>query len=303
VEDNALPFATRNTIALGVLLVLILVGGGYWTSLRQPEKLHTIEERIKKVDFELLNTPDLLSMYNSVQSELAQWDDRWGHRTKDIPTQDVTTQTNTYLNSVILSSGRIKVDVQYMGPKQEGKYGYNVYSLRGEGPFYSLFRFIWYLENGRRLFKFPKMVMRETIAQDNPGEEKSPVVQFQAEMRAYYSSLVELSSSVAWRDTTAAFIDTNPFWPLIRPDLPKNTEGLLELAHAELKAVIPGKAFITDAKGKLWTLGVGDNVYLGYLSKISPEDGSVEFILNKAGISETVVLKVQFRSPEPEVRR
>jgi len=286
-----------------VLLVLILVGGGYWTSLRQPEKLRNIEEQTKKVDFELLNTPDLLSMYNSVQSELTEWEERWGRRTKDIPTQDVTTETNAYLNSVILSSGRIKVDVQYMGPKQEGKYGYNVYSLRGDGPFYSLFRFIWYLENGRRLFKFPKMVLREIIAQESPGEEKSPVVQFQAEMRAYYSSIVDLSSNVAWRDTAAAFIDTNPFWPLVRPDLPKNTEGLLEVQRADLKAVIPGKAFISDSKGKLWTLGVGDNVYLGYVSKISPEDGSVEFILNKAGINETVVLKVRFRSPESEVKR
>jgi hypothetical protein len=298
-----LPFATRNSIALGVLFVLILAGGGYWTSIRQPEKLHTIEDRIKKVDFELMNTPDLLSMYNSVQAELSQWEDRWNRRTKDIPTQDVTTQTNAYLNSVILSSGRIQVDVQYTGPKQEPKFGYNTYSLRGEGSFYSLFRFIWYLENGRRLFKFPKMVLREAITRDTPAEEPSPVVQFEAEMRAYFTSLTELSSSIAWRDTTAAFIDTNPFWPLVRPDLPKNVEGLLEVDHAELKAVIPGKAFVSDTKGKLWTLSVGDNVYLGYVSKISPEDGSVEFVLNKGGLSETFTLKVRFRSPEAEGKR
>ena len=298
-----MPFATRNSIALGVLLVLILVGGGYWTSIRQPEKSRSIDDQIKKVDFELMNTPDLLSMYNSVQAELTQWDDRWNRRTKDIPTQDVTTQTNAYLNSVILSSGRIQVDVQYTGPKQEATYGYNTYALRGEGPFYSLFRFIWYLENGRRLFKFPKMVLREAISRESPGEEASPVVQFEAEMRAYYTSLTELSSSVAWRDTTAAFIDTNPFWPLVRPTLPRNAEGLLEVDHAELKAVIPGKAFVSDSKGKLWTLSVGDNVYLGYVSKISPEDGSVEFVLNKGGFSETFTLKVRFRSPEAEGKR
>jgi hypothetical protein len=285
------------------LLVLILAGGGYWTSIRQPEKLHTIEDRMKKVDFELMNTPDLLSMYNSVQVELGQWDDRWNRRTKDIPTQDVTTQTNTYLNSVILSSGQIQVDVQYTGPKQEAKFGYNNYSLRGEGPFYSLFRFIWYLENGRRLFKFPKLVLREAISRDSPGDGPSPVVQFEAEMRAYFTSLSELSSSVAWRDTAAAFIDTNPFWPLVRPDLPKNTAGLLEVDRAEVKAVIPGKAFVSDSKGKLWTLGVGDNVYLGYVSKISPEDGAVEFVLNKGGLSETFILKVRFRSPEAEGKR
>jgi hypothetical protein len=298
-----LSFATRNSIALGILLVLIFAGGGYWTSIRQPEKLRSLDDQIKKVDFELMNTPDLLSMYNSVQAGLAQWEERWNRRTKDIPTQDITTQTNAYLNSVILSSGRIQVDVQYTGPKQEAKFGYNTYGLRGQGPFYSLFRFIWYLENGRRLFKFPKMVLREAISRDTPEETPSPVVQFEAEMRAYFTSLSELSSSVAWRDTAAAFIDTNPFWPLVRPDLPKNTEGLLEVDHAELKAVIPGKAFVSDPKGKVWTLSVGDNVYLGYVSKISPENGSVEFVLTKGGISETFTLKVRFRSSATEGKR
>jgi hypothetical protein len=298
-----LPFATRNSIALGILLVIILAGGGYWTSIREPGKLHKIEVQIKRADFELMNTPDLLSMYNSAQAELTQWEDRWNRRTKDIPSQDVTTETNTYLNSVILSSGRIQVDVQYKGPKQEAKFGYNTYSLHGEGPFYSLYRFIWYLENGRRLFKFPKMVMREIISRDTPGEGPTPIVQFEAEMRAYFTSLTELSSSIAWRDTAATFIDTNPFWPLVRPDLPKNAEGLLEVEHAELKAVIPGKAFVSDQKGKLWTLSVGDNVYLGYVSKISPEEGSVEFVLNKGGINETYILKVRFRSPEAEGKR
>ena len=296
-------FATRNSLVLGVLLVLILLVGAYWTSLRQPEALHKLEDQIKKVDFELLNTPDLLSQYNSVHADLALWEQRWNLRTKDIPTQDVTAQTNAYFNSVIFSSGRVKVDVQYGGVRQEPKFGYNIYSLRGEAPFHSLYRFIWYLENGRRLFKFNRLMLRGANSLEPGDVEPQPAVQFELELRAYFTSLVELSSSVAWRDTTTTFVASNPFWPLVRPELPRNTEGLVEVDRSDLKAVIPGKAFVTDQAGKLRTLSVGDAVYLGYVSRISPEEGKVEFVLNRGGISETVVLKVRFRPTETEVKK
>lgn len=298
-----MQFATRNSIVLGVLVVLIILIGGYWTRVHQPETLSSLEEQIKKLDVELNNTPDLQNVFNTVQAELAYWEKRWNSRTKDIPTADVTGATNAYFNSVILSSGRVNADVAYVGMKQEPKYGYNIYSLRGEAPFHSLFRFIWYLENGRRLFKFNKLVFRGTTARDPGEEEPHPTVQFELELRAYFTSLSELSSSVAWRDTTTTYLAHNPFWPIIRPEVPKNIEGLVEVERSELKAVIPGKAFITDQTGKSRTLSVGDNVYLGYLSKIIPEEGKVEFILNKGGISETFIMKVKFRQTETEGKK
>lgn len=286
-----------------MLLVLVLAIGGYWTGIRQPKQLNAIEEEIKKVDNELLNTPDLMHQYNVVREELDQLEARWNQRTKDIPREDITGQTNAYLNSVVLASGRVKVDVQFAGTKQEAKFGYNTYSLKGEAPFFSIYRFIWSLENGRRLFRLNRVVLTGAFSRDPEYDQPFPVVQFDIEMRAYFTPFIELGTAVAWQDVAIEDIEHNPFWPLIRADLPPNVEGLLEIDKAELKAVIPGKAFVTDAKGKLWELGVGDRVYLGYLSKISPEESKVEFVINKGGISETVVLKVRYRQSPNERKR
>jgi hypothetical protein len=298
-----MSFATRNSLVLAVLLALIVAVGEYWTSYRQPAKLRAIEAKIKVVDLELRNTPDLLSQYNLVHAEFDRLESRWNSRSKDIPTQDVTGETYAYLNSVMGSSGRIKVDVQYAGPKQEKQYGYNLYSLRGEAPFSSLHRFIWYLENGRRLFKISKLSLRGIISRDQGTDVPYPAVQFDIEIRAYYTPLVELSSSVAFREAEVAALRTNPFYPLVRADLPPNAEGLVEVDRSELKAVIPGKAFVSDQTGTLRSLSVGDKVYLGYVSKISPEESQVEFTLNKGGVGETYVLKVRFRQSQGEKKK
>ena len=295
-----MSFAVRNSLVLGILLFLIMILGGYWTSIRQPEKLRKIEDEIKKVDLELVNTPDLLGQYNVVHAELEKWETRWNQRSKDIPHEDVTGETNAYLNSVILASGRVKVDVQYTGAKQESNYGYNTYSLKGEAAFYSMYRFIWYLENARRLFKLNRLNLRGVLSREPTDEQAHPAVQFDMEVRAFFTPLVDLSSAVAWRDMSAPDLASNPFWPLIRADLPPNAEGLVDVDRSELKAVIPGKAFVNDQNGKLWGLTVGDKVYLGYVSKISPEESKVEFLLNKGGVSETVVLKVRYRQSRNE---
>ena len=290
-----MQFATRNSLVLGIALVVVVMFGVYWTNIRQPEGLRRTKEEIKRIDIELANTPDLVSQYNMMSAELVHWEKRWNQRSKDIPTRDITAATNAYFNSLILSSGRVKLDVQYLGSKQEPTFGYNIYNLKGEGLFPSLYRFISYLENGRRLFKFNKLMFREIMAK-GPGEQDAhPSVQYELELRAYFTPLVELSSSVAWRDIGTQALLVDPFWPLVRPEVPRNAENLVEVEQSKLTAVISGKAFIIDQAGKPRTLGLGDRVYLGYLSKIIAEEGKVEFVLNKGGISETFVLKVGYR--------
>jgi hypothetical protein len=293
-----MSFATRNTLVLGVLLVFVLSIGVYQIYFKDRKELQALDEQIEKLDTELANTPDLLNQYNHAQAELTRWEERWNHRVKDIPTQDVTGETNAYLNSAIRLSLPIRIDIDYAGPKQQSNFGYGTYLIRGEASFFSLYDFTSYLEDGQRLLRFPKLTLRQTIAHREGGKEPYPAVYFEAEMWAYYTSLSELSSSSAWSDTLGSPIDSNPFWPLVSAEIPSNTEGLVDVDQAVLAAVIPGKALVNDQKGRLRVLSVGDSVYLGYVSKISPEDASVEFVLNKGGIGGTVTLKVRFRRPE-----
>ena len=93
----------------------------------------------------------------------------------------------------------------------------------------------------------------------------------------------------------------DPFYPYIRANIPPNFDGLLEAERAELRAIVAGKALIADHTGVVHMLKPGDEVYLGYVSRINPEKNEVEFTLNKGGIIEKFVLKLSFDKQEGRI--
>jgi hypothetical protein len=119
-------------------------------------------------------------------------------------------------------------------------------------------------------------------------------VTFDADVQAYYSSIAELSSSLGERSITPNYLATDPFAPTISAGIPPNLRDLVEMERSELKAVIPGKAFVLDQDNGIRTLEEGDEVYLGYVTRIVPEEGRVEATLNKGGIIEKVELRIRY---------
>jgi hypothetical protein len=68
----------------------------------------------------------------------------------------------------------------------------------------------------------------------------------------------------------------------------------VEVERSDLKAVIPGKAFLLDQTNVIRTLREGDEVYLGYITRVDPEGGRLEATLNRGGIIEKVELKIRY---------
>ena len=95
----------------------------------------------------------------------------------------------------------------------------------------------------------------------------------------------------------ATAVSGNPFYPLILRDLPAPQPGEIEIERSDLKAVIPGKAFIVDQNQKTRTLEEGDPVYLGYVTRILPDQGKIECLLNKGGVSEKVEISIRLGQP------
>ena len=83
------------------------------------------------------------------------------------------------------------------------------------------------------------------------------------------------------------------FYPLIRNEIPPNVDELLDVQGAKLLALIPEGAFIADTHGNTYLVWEGEQVYLGYLTKIDYEENNVSFILNKGGIIERITLELE----------
>ena len=82
------------------------------------------------------------------------------------------------------------------------------------------------------------------------------------------------------------------FYPLIRNEIPPNIDELLDVQGSKLLALIPEGAFIADNNGNTYLVWEGEQVYLGYLTKIDYEENNVSFILNKGGIIEKITLEL-----------
>lgn len=292
-----MSYIIRNTIVLGVVLLIIIAVGVYLTLFAIPRKFKSVESEIKRIELDLQNTPDLANRYNTLSAQLDGIKRRWETRNKDVPPKDVTGETYGYLNQGIEVSGEVQMDMTFVGPKDFGNYGYNVYSLKGEGPFANVVKFIWYIENGRRLFKISNLTLRGYESKNKDTGETKLLVLFEMELEAYYSSIPELNAAPGQRSVIPISLSGNPFYPLILREIPPPQADEIEIERSTLKAVIPGKAFIIDQNQKSRILEEGDPIYLGYVTRIVPDQGKIECLLNKGGVAERYELSIRIGQP------
>jgi hypothetical protein len=292
-----LSYIVRNTIVLGSVFLFILVVGLFFTSISLPKKSKTIDTEIKKIETELQNTPDLANQYNMTAAQLETVKKHWEMRNKDIPAKDITGETYGYFNRTMDVSGEIKMDMTFVGPRSFGNYGYNLYTLKGEGPFRNLFKFIWYTETGRRLFKVSNLVLHGYESKSVTSPDTKILVLFDMEVQAFYSAMPELNNAPGQQTVLQQTLGLNPFHPLIMHEIPAPQVDEIEIERSVLTAVTVGKAFITDQNQKARILQEGDKVYLGYVTRILPNEGKIECMLNRGGVAERYELTIRQGQP------
>lgn len=295
-----MSYKIRNSIVLGILLFLALGVGLYIRAFSLPRDANKIDKEVKSIDAQLQNTPNLVNQFNDLSATLADAKKRWENRNKDIPPIDVTSQSYAYFSRLIDLSGYVKLDMIYQNVDHKGSYGFNVYNLKGEAPFENFYRFVWYLENGRKLYKIHSMNVKGLEIAPKDNEEGQILVSFEMIVHAYFSSVAELASAPGERTITPNVLLVDPFGPVISSGIPPNLRSMVEIERSDLKAVIPGKAFVLDQTNTIRTLEEGDEVYLGYVTKIVPEEGRIECTLNKGGIIEKVELRIRYGAQQQQ---
>ncbi|MFQ5584152.1 MAG: hypothetical protein ACE5GL_06940 [Calditrichia bacterium] len=228
------------------------------------------------------------------QKELAEQQKKLSRVDKQLVSSVAPAETYKYLNSILRYSGVLKFDLTYAGKREAEGYGYDIYHLKGEGFFSTLFKFIWYLERGPKIFKIRRANFRGVENRELDSTRTNIVVPFEVEFWALYTDVKDVPSiHRSLRDVKFSYV-RNPYLPYIYRNLPLNKDGLVEVERARLKGILPGKAFVEDHTGKVHTLEEGAKVYLGFVSKIDHKYNEVYFILNKGGIVHQYKLKLGF---------
>jgi len=283
----------KSTLGLVALLVIILAVGGVYIFIFQNGKIKDMNTELKKLKANGYNTEQLTAQYKEMEAREAILDSVLAARKFNIPENLSSIKFFNFINIVSsdFSPDKTHVNVEYVDQKPEKQFFYYEYKLSGTGTFDNVHQLIYAIEKSKELKKVKGLALSSTVQTDKDGDPNF-LVNFSMNVDVYYSSNNRFASSkIKENDITSGPI-YDIFYPLIRNQLPPNLDNLLDVQGARLLALIPEGAFLADSRGNTYLLWEGEQVYLGYLTKIDYDNNRVSFILNKGGIIEKVDLSL-----------
>jgi len=283
----------KNTLALVGLLIVILLAGGIYIFVFQGGKIKEYNKKLTSLKANHYNTGQLTMEYQQLQKKAAVMDSVLASRKFNIPQNLSSIKFFTFVNKVSSDfSQNTHVNVDFDNQYKDRNFFYYEYKVSGSGEFDEVYKLIYAVEQSKELKKIKTMAITNNITTSKDGIPNFLVT---------FSMMVDVYFSDNNRFSPPTFVENNlntgtiydVFYPLIRNQIPPNVDNLLDVQGAKLLALIPEGAFLADSKGNTYLLWEGQQVYLGYLTKIDYAHNSVSFILNKGGIIDKVDLTLQ----------
>nr|BCX01729.1 MAG: hypothetical protein KatS3mg041_1775 [Bacteroidota bacterium] len=290
--------ATRNSILLGLLWLLVVGIGIGLTFWKLPGRLQELRAEVEKLRHTGGRLQELRAEEARAQAYYEEALARWNAQYKVLPVGLNTAETIAYLNH-LTPIGFERFDVRYEGTERSGSVGWHRYSVSGEGYFVYLYRFLWNLENSPPLYKVTDLQISDFSAvrpDRRTGQERLEVmVKFSMRLLAYFTDAEGIRAPErrtalppeAFVPFRAAY---NPFYPIILAQVPPNTEGLPDVEQSELLGVGPDWVLLRDQYKRVRRLRIGDRVYLGHLVSTNPAMGLAIFQLDRGGIVDRLEL-------------
>ncbi|MFZ1292459.1 MAG: hypothetical protein WAR79_20380 [Melioribacteraceae bacterium] len=281
---------TFSTLLLVAIFGIITITGSAYTYYFQSNDIDDNDKQLKDLKINAQNTEELEMQLADLKLKIVEMDSILSLRKYVIPTKITQSSFFQFVNDV--SAGFTEnshVNVEYVATGEQGSFSTHNYVLKGTADFNDLFKLIYSVEQSKELKKITKGNLTNFVEVDEEGNPHY-LVTYSLEAMVYFSDN-DMFASANYAENR---LEPNPlyniFYPLIREEIPPNSEGLLDVQTAQLLALIPDGAYLTDASGTTHLLWEGDKVYLGYLTKIDYTTNEVKFILNKGGVIENIAL-------------
>jgi len=282
----------RSTLVLLTLLFIILIAGGAYLYFIQSKDLNEKREKLQELQAKALDPQELLAQYQGLLVESNRLDSILANREFNIPQNLSSIKFYNFVNNITNGySDKAQVNIEFLEQKQEKEFFYHEYKLSGFGYFNEVYNLIFAIEQSKELKKVTNVSLGNLV---KTKEDEVPVylVSFTLNAKAYFSTDNRFAPATFVENKLGAPTLYDAFYPLIRNEIPPNVDELLDVQGATLLALIPEGAFIADSKGNTYLIWEGEQVYLGYLTKIDYQNSRVSFILNKGGIIEKMDLEL-----------
>ncbi|QQS36260.1 MAG: hypothetical protein IPM56_18795 [Ignavibacteriales bacterium] len=283
----------KSTLGLVGLLIFILLLGGIYLFIIQGGELTEKRNQLEELKANDYNTEQLTMQYQDLVRRAAVLDSVLAARKFNIPMNLSSIKFFTFVNDVSTAySPFTHIDIEFTERKQEKEFFYYQYKLSGAGSYSDVYRFIYAIEQSKELKKISQVSLANLVTTDL-DDIPHFLVSFSFTVNVYFANNNRFATADLVENNLSTGGIYDSFFPLIRNEIPPNIDGLLDVQGAKLLALIPEGAFLADSKGNTYLVWEGEQVYLGYLTKIDYANNRVSFILNKGGIIEKVDLELQ----------
>ena len=282
----------KNTLGLVGLLIIVVAAGIIYNYIIQGNGIKNRQDKLKKLQSFNYKTNELTLQLNDLSKKASVLDSLLASRRFNIPYNLSSIKFFKFMNSISSNFSPVtKLNVEYVDKFDEKEFTYYEYKITGSGEYNDIFKIIYSIEHSKELKKIQSVTINNMVASD---ENKVPefLVRCTIITNVYFAHNDRFATKKLIENDLTARPQYDIFYPLIRNEIPPNNEGLLDVQGAKLLALIPEGAFLSGSNGKTFLLWEGEQVYLGYLTKIDYENNTVNFIINKGGIIENVSLSL-----------
>lgn len=281
-----MSYAVRNSLILLVVLVLIVAGGWSYIQFIQLSQIEKLEKQLGTKRQELQRKQEVANQYSTVLRQFEQATDFYNNYEKTLYQSSNEDDVFAFINQ--LNSGAAFTDFNFVFNDSliQGEYGIINMQIDGEGYYRYFVNLIRKIEYSKPLNKVKFLSVTPINNLEDYGR-----VSFSFALESYYdrSQLLEQPRFDIYQEAVSSLY--NPFYPLIREVKP-NEDNLTDIENSNLFSMSSDRVFLIDQNGEMQQLAIGDEVYLGTLSKINLKERTATFQLNKGGIIELVTLEV-----------
>jgi hypothetical protein len=280
-----------STLSVLALLIIILVAGGIYIFVVQRGDLSERQEKLAELNKNVYDPVELDNRYLELERRSAELDSILANRKFNIPQNVSSIKFYNFINSTVANFPKeTTVNIEYLRQAPDKEFFFHEYKLSGGGNYNDVYKMIYAIEQSKELKKIGKLTFSNLVKTDD--EVPLFLVNFELIAQVYFSSDSRFAPAQFVENNLATGPIYDAFYPLIRNEIPPNVDNLLDVQGARLLALIPEGAFVADNKGNTYLVWEGEQVYLGYLTKIDYDNNTVSFILNKGGIIEQVTLQL-----------
>jgi len=280
-----------STLSVLALLIIILVAGSIYIFIIQRGDLSARQEKLDELNKNVYDPVELDDRYQELEKRSAELDSILANREFNIPKDISSIKFYNFINNIVANFPKeTTVNVEYLRQAPDKEFFFHEYKLTGGGNYNDVYKMVYAIEQSKELKKISKLSLTNLVKTD----EEVPLflVNFELVAQVYYSSDNRFAPAEYVENNLATGPIYDAFYPLIRNEIPPNIDNLLDVQGARLLALIPEGAFVADNSGNTYLVWEGEQVYLGYLTKIDYDNNTVSFILNKGGIIEQVTLEL-----------